>query len=293
MPCDRNSASQVSRGTASIRTSRPNSRAKVSPISCGAILRAASSSTMRTPFHVSSSSSAPVLPTSSVAIIGTGFSSGCRKLGMMPVSRAGRTSHNEFSINHAARRKATGIGRVPSSHSIIPSCDSRLVCVAWAPIVERQTTRDGRASPRALRRAAIVCRTSGNPGEGSKFGGIIANTASAPANARLNASASLMSASAISHPCCAQMAPFPALRTTARIFFPAASSWRATTPPTWPVIPVITIICSPVSPMWEPDSRRSASSGRRQGRLPPDPSDSGSPVASGSYLSIFRARASN
>jgi hypothetical protein len=39
-----------------------------------------------------------------VATIGTGLSSGCRKLGITPCSRAGTTSHRQFSINRAQKR---------------------------------------------------------------------------------------------------------------------------------------------------------------------------------------------
>jgi hypothetical protein len=60
-----------------------------------------------------------------------------------------------------------------------------------------------------------------------------------PENAEVSASASEISARAISQPCLAQAAPLSALRTTARTDLPALSSVRATLPPTWPVMPVI------------------------------------------------------
>src|SRR5437899_4357545 len=98
---------------------------------------------------------------SAVATIGTGLSSGCRKLGTTPNSRAGATSQAAFSMNQAALRKQTGDGMAPSACSNRPSWLSRFGCVACAPIVERQTTLGGFAVSIAVVKAAIMALTSG------------------------------------------------------------------------------------------------------------------------------------
>src|SRR6266516_6808270 len=113
---------------------------------------------------------------SAVATIGTGLSSGCRKLGTTPNSRAGATSQAAFSMNQAALRKQTGDGAAPSTCSNRPSWWSRFGCVACAPIVERQTTLGGFAASIAVVTAAIMALASGKPGVGSKIGGISTNT---------------------------------------------------------------------------------------------------------------------
>ncbi len=64
---------------------------------------------------------------------------------MTPVSRADATSHLAFSMNQPARRKATGIVNVLKCCSMMWRRLSRLGSVAWAPMVERQTTFGGRA----------------------------------------------------------------------------------------------------------------------------------------------------
>ena len=74
---------------------------------------------------------------SAVATIGTGLSSGCRKLGITPCSRAGATSQLEFSINQAGRRNVIGIGNSLRVASMIVCWVSRLDWLACAPIVER------------------------------------------------------------------------------------------------------------------------------------------------------------
>ncbi len=68
------------------------------------------------------------------------------------------------------------------------------------------------------------------------------NTPAVPAKARASAWASPISATATSQPSAAQGAPRAASRTTARTGRPAASSVRATSPPTLPVIPVTAYI---------------------------------------------------
>src|SRR5260370_37133419 len=105
-------------------------------------------------------------------------------------------------------------------------------------MVDSTTTLDGLAAASAARNAAILLRASGKPGDGSKVGGSKTNTPSVPSNACCNAGSSLTSASATSQPCFAHASPFAASRTTARTSWPAASSKRATTTPTCPMIPV-------------------------------------------------------
>jgi hypothetical protein len=61
----------------------------------------------------------PTNKVSGVATIGTGLSSGWRKLGITPCSRAGATSHWQFSINHAGRRNVIATGRLLSVCSIM------------------------------------------------------------------------------------------------------------------------------------------------------------------------------
>src|SRR5882672_6233931 len=64
-------------------------------------------------------------------------------------------------------------------------------------------------------------------------------TALAPANAFLRAEASFISARASSQPSAAHFSAFSMSRTMARTRLPAASKVRASSPPTFPVIPVI------------------------------------------------------
>ena len=158
---------------------------------------------------------------------------------MTPVSRAGVTSQAAFSMNQAARRKATGMGRVSSICSMMPSWLSRFGWAAWAPTVERQTTLAGRAASRADRTAVTIRRTSGKPGAGSKLDGSRTKTPSAPRKAAVSAAASSIAASAMSQPRAAQGAALPASRSTARTGHFTRSRLRATAPPTWPVIPVM------------------------------------------------------
>src|SRR5438132_13365125 len=143
MPCDLNRSSQDSRGTASMRTGRPRILENAAAISFGLTRRGPSNSKVCRPVHVSWSNSAAVRPTSAVATIGNGLSSGCRKLEITPVLRAEATSQVAFSINQAGRRKVMGIPRPPSACSIRRSWVSRLGRVACAPIVEMHTTLDG------------------------------------------------------------------------------------------------------------------------------------------------------
>src|SRR5277367_3598246 len=110
MPCDRNSASQLSRGTTSIFTGRPSKRENVAAISLGVTRCGPSSSTTLWPLQVSWSSSAATRPTSAVATIGLGLLSGCKKLGITPLLVAGATSQLEFSMNHPGRRKVIDTG---------------------------------------------------------------------------------------------------------------------------------------------------------------------------------------
>jgi hypothetical protein len=87
--------------------------------------------------------------------------------------------------------------------------------------------------------AAIASCVIGKPGSGSKSGGVMRNTPSVPENAFVRPSASGIDAIATSQPFAAQGLPLPSSRTTALTGRPAASSVRATTPPTLPVIPVM------------------------------------------------------
>jgi hypothetical protein len=88
MPCDLNNRSHVSRGTASMLTRQPSTSAKVFAISSGVTRRRPSNSTTLRPVHDSWSGFGASRPTSAVATIGTGLSRGCRKLMMIPLSRA-------------------------------------------------------------------------------------------------------------------------------------------------------------------------------------------------------------
>src|SRR5580700_5755629 len=237
MPCDLNSDSQVSRGTASVFTGRPSSSAKVAAISFGVTRCGPSSSTTRRPFHVVWISSAATRPMSAVETIGTGLLRGCRKLEIMPFL-AGATSQIEFSINHPGRRKLIGIEDSPSACSIMECCVSRFDWVACAPIVDRYTTLPGRAASIADRNVAAIARASRKSGDGSKFGGTSTKTPSTPLKAVVSADASLISASTRSQPSFVQVSPLPISRTTARTGWPADKRLRATYPPTLPVIPV-------------------------------------------------------
>src|SRR3984957_6095363 len=143
MPCDWNSDSQVSRGTASVRTGRPSRSAKVASISSGVTRCGPSNSTTLRPLDVVWMRSAATRPMSAVATIGTGLSRGCRKLRNTPFLAAGATSQLEFSMNHAGRKKQTGIDNSPSACSIMECCVSRFDRVAWAPMVDKYTTLPG------------------------------------------------------------------------------------------------------------------------------------------------------
>src|SRR3984957_16412752 len=147
-------------------------------------------------------------------------------------------SHEKFSIYHAGLRNVTGIGRVLSSCSRIRNCPKRFGRTDCAPIVERQTIFGGLALQRAERKAEIAARLSRKSGEGSKFGGSITKTPSASWNAVSSDFATYISATAISHPCFAQVPALLASRTTARTPQPFASNVLATAPPTCPVIPL-------------------------------------------------------
>jgi hypothetical protein len=236
--CDWNSDSQVSRGTASVRTGRPSRSAKVAAISSGVTRCGPSSSTTLRPLHVVWMSSAATRPMSAVATIGTGLPRGCRKLGNTPFLAAGTTSQLEFSMNHAGRKKQIGIDNSPSACSIMECCVSKFERVACAPMVDKYTTLPGRAASIADRKAAATARASRKSGDGSKFGGTSAKTPAAPLNAAVRAAASLMSASTRSQPRAAQVSPLRVSRTTPRTGWPAARRLRATSPPTLPVIPV-------------------------------------------------------
>src|SRR5580658_10954031 len=131
---------------------------------------------------------------SAVATMGTGLSSGWRKLGITPLLVAGATSQAEFSMNHPGRRKVTGNDNSLSACSMIVCCESRFDGVAWAPIVDRYTTLPGRAASSAELNVAAVVRASRKSGDGSKLGGTSTNTPSDPLKAAVSAATSLMSA---------------------------------------------------------------------------------------------------
>ena len=77
MPSLRKISSQCARGAASARTDRSSALAKAEAIAFGVTL-SAWSSTIRWPAQSSCNSWAAVRPTSSVATMGTAWSSGCR-----------------------------------------------------------------------------------------------------------------------------------------------------------------------------------------------------------------------
>lgn len=143
--------------------------------------------------HFSCSNSAATRPISDVATIGTGLSSGSRKLGITPLSRAGATSQLEFSINHPGRRNVMGAESCWSACSMMVCWLSKLVWVACAPMVDRYTTFPGLAASIATLRLAAVACASLKSGEGSKFGGTRTKAASAPSNAFASAAAWLSS----------------------------------------------------------------------------------------------------
>src|SRR3984893_9446471 len=242
LPWHLNYCLHLSRGTASMLTLRPSTSAKVLATSSGVTRRGPSNSTTLVPVHDSWSSFAASRPMSAVATIGTALSRGCRKLMMIPLSRAAATSQRKFSMNHAGRRKVIGIGNSPSACSMRVCCVSRLGSRACAPIVDKYTTRPGSALSSADFREVAVARASGKPGAGSKFGGTSTKTPSAPLNAEASDVASAISACTISQPRSAQTSPLPTLRITARTGRPAARRLFATLPPTLPVIPVIAYI---------------------------------------------------
>ena len=88
--------------------------------------------------------------------------------------------------------------RRPSS--VIPELFSRLNSATWAPTVERKTTFAGCAAAMAVLSAAIASCVRGNPGSGSKSGGVMRNTPSAPENAIVRPPASAIEAIATSQP---------------------------------------------------------------------------------------------
>ena len=199
---------------------------------------------MRRPVQLSRSSSAAVLPMSAVATIGIGWSSGCRKVETTPAFAAS-TSQLAFSMNQAARRKATGTDTVRRPSSVILELFSRLYSATWAPTVDRKTIFAGCAVAMAALTAAIASCVSGKPGSGSKSGGVMRNTPSTLENAQVRPAASEIEAIAISQPFSAHVRPLSASRTTALTGSPAANSTRATMPPTLPVIPVMAYTLRP------------------------------------------------
>ena len=168
---------------------------------------------MRSPVQLSRSNSAAVLPMSVVATIGMGWSSGCRNEGMIPAFAAA-TSQLAFSMNQAARRKATGTGTVRRPSSVILELLSRLNSVTWAPTVDRNTTFAGCAAAMAALTAAIAWCVFGKPGSGSKSGGVMRNTPSTSENALVRPAASEIEATATSQPLSAHGRPLSASRTT-------------------------------------------------------------------------------
>ena len=228
IPWDLKKDSQVSRGTPSTFTERPSNFENVFAISSGVMRWAASSSTVRCPCHVSCSSSAAVLPMSAVATMGTDFSSGCRKLAINPVLVAGFTSQLEFSMNHPGRKNVMGTVNFRSASSMIVCCVNKFGRVTCAPMVDKYTTRPGRASCNAELSVAVIVRASRKSGAGSKHGGTSTNTPSAPRNAAVKAAPSLLSAVVTSQPRAAHSLPLATSRTTARKGFFAPSKCRAT-----------------------------------------------------------------
>ena len=79
---------------------------------------------------------------------------------------AAATSQLAFSMNQAARRKATGTGTVRRPPSVILELLSKLKSATWAPTVDRKTTLPGRAATMACLTAAIASWVFGNPGSG-------------------------------------------------------------------------------------------------------------------------------
>ena len=152
---------------------------------------------------------------------------------------AAPTSQLAFSMNQAARRKATGTDTVRRPSSVILELFRRLNSATWAPTVDRKTIFAGCAAAMAVLTAAIASCVSGKPGSGSKSGGVMRNTPSTSENALVRPAASEIEAIATSQPRRAHSRPLSASRTTARTGNPAAIRVRATMPPTLPVIPVM------------------------------------------------------
>src|ERR1700723_229503 len=157
-------------------------------------------------------------------------------------------SHAAFSMNHAARKNATGTGNCFSASSSRPRTFNKLGLGASAPIVESATTFFGFAAARAVYIDAMNFRASGNPGAGSNTGGSIAKTPSVPSNALVSAPTSAKSATATSQPSSAHAAPLLRSRTTARTCWSAERRLRATAAPTFPVIPVTAYMFA--APVW-------------------------------------------
>ena len=115
MPCDLKRPSQDSRGTASMCTGRHQGASRKC---CGDLVRCHAFAVL--PVQPRGARSifpepAPLgtfPPMSAVATMGTGLSSGCRKLGITPCSRAGATSHRQFSMNQAGRRNVVDPDRL-------------------------------------------------------------------------------------------------------------------------------------------------------------------------------------
>ena len=108
--------------------------------------------------------------------------------GIDAVARAGATSHAGFSMNHAARKKAIGIGNSPNAFCTMPSWLSRFGCAACAPIVDRHTILGGLAASIAVarpRRSPYL----GEAGRRVELGGISPKTPSTPVKAAVSAEA--------------------------------------------------------------------------------------------------------
>ncbi len=70
-------------------------------------------------------------------------------------------------MNHAARMKAVGTGRVRNACSTMRELFSREGRSTWAPTLDRKTSLPGRAAEIAALAAAMTLRMAGKPGAGS------------------------------------------------------------------------------------------------------------------------------
>ena len=166
---------------------------------------------------------------SAVATIGNGLSNGCRELsttaGRVPALRP-KPHFPEPGGPEKGDRGRQGAQRCSNR----PNWVRKFGWLAWAPMVERQTTFRGLAASRASSRRQRCPWPQESLASGRRSAEIITNTPSTPLRAAVSAAASSISARAISQPRCFQAAPLAVSRMTARTDRPVSSRVRAAAP---------------------------------------------------------------